>query len=302
MINSFSTRLILHIFLFSSLAEYLLLRFLSRLGPVFPEGRFFNLLFTVLFQAGALALNFAAITGLLFMFVWMIKTFQEKQGAFYPLPVLAAFLTALVGFVYPFIHTNISAPILTLLLTGVSWFTMLLALAIWTRERKQLTLALLVFFSYTLAYFHFWVKQDFLSTPLFQAKYLLAISELLALLVPLLTFIIYKPRGNILTTVLAGIFSSFVFLLYLFKPGVAAALAMWNQSFTGYLPFVIYPLAVGLYIFNIMALYKSPGYKAIAIGLTLIALGGLRLEYNYFNLVALTGFLLLARSAYDYRD
>lgn len=297
MAESQAARLFLHTFLFSSIAEYVLLRFLSRLGPVFPQGKISSLVLEAFYYAGALALNFASITGLIFLVLWIANSFKGKKGVLYPLPVLAALMVSAAGFLLSFYTTIISTQGQVLLLTGFSWLSMLLALLAWRREKKESLLILLVFLSYTLLYFQFWARRDILDFTPVRAGSLLAIAELLAILAPLMVLYVYKPPGNGRAFALAGIAGGAVFILYLFRPEIAAAIAMWNQSFTSYLPFLVYPLAVGLYIYNIAALYSSGRHRTVAIGLALIALGGFRLEYNYFNFLALTGFLLLAKGA-----
>ncbi|MBI2941455.1 MAG: hypothetical protein HYY04_13560 [Chloroflexi bacterium] len=78
------------------------------------------------------------------------------------------------------------------------------------------------------------------------------------------------------------------------QPSIFALATMWNFGFTLYLPTVIYALTAGLFTYTLVTLGRSAdARRTTACGLTLIALGGLKLDYGYFALMALAGYWLL---------
>jgi hypothetical protein len=80
----------------------------------------------------------------------------------------------------------------------------------------------------------------------------------------------------------------------MFQRPIAAAITMWNFSFSLYLPVPLYALALGSYVYTMLVLWAEGGAsRRRAAGLLLIAVAGLKLDYTYYVLLALLGFVLL---------
>jgi hypothetical protein len=77
-----------------------------------------------------------------------------------------------------------------------------------------------------------------------------------------------------------------------FEPTIAKFFVMWDSGFASSVPWTAQAIAIWTLVYAIISALPRPA----AVGLLLIALAGVRLEYTYFSLLALAGFALAALS------
>jgi len=85
------------------------------------------------------------------------------------------------------------------------------------------------------------------------------------------------------------------------RPWLPPAFAIWNFAFTLFLPFWLYVIALWLYLYTLTACWASGQaiYREIALGLALVALGGLRADFSYMQRLALLGLWQLGYHPFD---
>lgn len=121
-----------------------------------------------------------------------------------------------------------------------------------------------------------------------------ALSELFATLAAALTPLALRPRFDWRALAVGVGGASLLAGLWFGVPWLPATLMIWSVAFTGYLPMPVYVLALGLFLYALVALALDHDARRLAWGLALIALGGLRWDVPYYTLLALLGFLLLS--------
>jgi hypothetical protein len=124
-----------------------------------------------------------------------------------------------------------------------------------------------------------------------------ALSELFAVLAAALAPLALRPRFDWRALLVGAVGAGLLAGLWLSLPWLAPTLMIWSVAFTGYLPMPVYVLALGLFLYALVALALRDGARCLAWGLALIALGGLRWDVPYYILLALFGFLLLNGAA-----
>jgi hypothetical protein len=80
-------------------------------------------------------------------------------------------------------------------------------------------------------------------------------------------------------------------------PWLPSTIAIWNFGVTTFLPGPVYAIALGLFVVAVTQLMRTN--RPLSIALVLIAFAGLKWDVAYFNLLGITGLLLLARSVTD---
>ena len=121
-----------------------------------------------------------------------------------------------------------------------------------------------------------------------------ALSELFAVLAAALAPLALRPRFAWRALVVGAVGASLLTGLWLSVSWLPATLMIWSVAFTGYLPMPVYVLALGFFLYALVALALPDGARDLAWGLALMALGGLRWDVLYYTLLALYGFLLLS--------
>jgi hypothetical protein len=110
----------------------------------------------------------------------------------------------------------------------------------------------------------------------------------------------FEWRALVVAIAVAGLLAGMWFSISWLPP----TLMIWTVAFTGFLPAPVYIVALGLFVYTLLALTLNAGGRAavpaVVPGLMLIALGGLRWDFSYYVLLALPGFLLITGSA-DFR-
>ncbi len=276
----------------AALAELLLLRFALRMGPMLRGNEEYAELFRRVQGLGVVALNLAMLSGMVLLALMAIGWLGERRSPAYmaavaTLAIAGAMAAAVVG----------GATVGTAWTSGIS--TAALATA-WMaqvahgRFRLLPTLALVTYAVLAVSY----VGQAVMvleAAPGFAWMFFLG--EGLAVLFALCTAPAewpgWQPRAAALALAAVALFSGLV----AFQRPVASAMAMWNFSFSLFLPLPLYAAALGSYAYAVLGLWSRGGAgRHKALGLLLIALGGLKLDYTYYQLLAVVGFLALLQA------
>ncbi|MCX6023486.1 MAG: hypothetical protein NTZ05_17495 [Chloroflexi bacterium] len=73
-----------------------------------------------------------------------------------------------------------------------------------------------------------------------------------------------------------------------------ASLSVWTFGFTLFLPGPLYALALGVFLYTLRSLAQgNAAGRRFALGLALLGLAGLKVDYSYFNLLALLAMCML---------
>jgi hypothetical protein len=119
------------------------------------------------------------------------------------------------------------------------------------------------------------------------------LSELFIVLATLTAPFILRPR-RAWTAVVVGVIGAVLLAgLWFSVRWLPPTLMIWSVALTGYLPAPIYIIAFGLWLYTFTSLVKREDTRRRALGLALIALGGMRWDLSYYALLALTGFMFL---------
>lgn len=118
-----------------------------------------------------------------------------------------------------------------------------------------------------------------------------AVAEGLAVVGALLTLPLGRPEVSLRAAVVATLGVLLLAGMALGRSWLPAAFAVWNFGFTLFLPFWLYAVALWFYVYTAAACWASgkSGDRRMALGLILVALGGLRPDYSYMQRLALLG-------------
>ncbi len=272
----------------AALIEFLSLRLFIRLGPVLPRAEITVTLTETLITIGSVALTFALLLAL----STLILTARQSSRASLKYCVIAVIVLtvghALAG----------DAPPPLLYVAFILFALMTMGVALWFVRRLSFYtgwLALFVAAYLALAYptlvntLH--LTLPFTAEARSLSELLIILATLTAPMVPLRT---RGPRRD-WTAVVVGVIGAVVLAgLWFSVSWLPPTLMIWSVALTGYLPAPIYILAFGLWLYTFTSLIKYNDARRRALGLALIALGGLRWDVSYYALLALIGFLLLS--------
>jgi hypothetical protein len=122
----------------------------------------------------------------------------------------------------------------------------------------------------------------------------LALAEALAFgaaaLAPLALWAGWRPRAALLAALAALLYAGFS----LAQPSIATFFVIWDLGLGSILPPALHSVALAALVYAVATAVTQPSLRLPALGLGLVALGGLRLDYTYYSLLAAAGFLLLA--------
>jgi hypothetical protein len=94
-------------------------------------------------------------------------------------------------------------------------------------------------------------------------------------------------------TVVAILFSGMTMSM----PSITPFILIWDFGFTSFMPIPVYLVATWVTVYTIVALLSDKRLTTAGIGMALIAIAGLRLDYSYFALLAMVGTLLIASTS-----
>ena len=270
--------------------EFILLRILNRMGAVLPKSEFVKTMIQWLVFIGEIALNMAFLLSIFALI--LIALILAKKGNFIAGVSSVIFSVILIGLLFYVIPNGIIILVYNIL--SLSLFVLVTILL--RRENYDKFIFLL---SITFAYFcsyYFIIASSVtslsigLSLPL--ASEIFSVGELLTLVGAIFAFVVFKPKRNMFAAITA---SALTMGFIVASRGVwLSLLSTWSLYFTLHLPILVYAIALWLYVYVVVDLFKRAKQRQMAYGLLLIALGGRMLQITYFNQLALLGFLLLS--------
>lgn len=272
----------------AALVEFLSLRLLIRLGPVLPHTQAVVSLTEALMFIGAVALNFALLLTL------AVLSTMAWQTSHY---LLKFCLTAVVVLTIGLALAGDAPP--PLLFAIFLFFSLgIVGIALWFAGHSHLYKIWLALFggAYLALAYPTLVNTLHVTLPFTaQAR---GISELLLILATLSAPFILRPRRDWIAAVVGVIGVILLAGLWFSVQWLPPTLMIWSIAFSGYLPAPVYVLALGVWFYTFTSLIRN-GRRDQALGLALIALGGMRWDLSYYALLALAGFLLLSGINHD---
>ncbi len=282
-----------------ALVEFLLLRLLIRLGPMLPARAEVAGLAQGAVFAGTAALNLAVILAIAGLFLVAALTPHRLLAGWVALTALAALALKLAP----------GADVLFIVYSGLALAAMVMVLVV--AAARSVTGPDLTGLK-DLSGLSFLLAGCFLAATVLGAYPVVAASaarldwalpvapfapfagEALAVVVALLTWAAYRPRWSRSAVVVATVLTALFLALALVRPWLVSTLAMWTVTFSLFLPFPVYALALGLFVYGVAALAQGDlDQRRQAYGLVLIALAGLKWDYSYLSLLSILGFMLL---------
>jgi hypothetical protein len=129
-----------------------------------------------------------------------------------------------------------------------------------------------------------------------------ALTEFLALLSALAAWLALRPRRDRVALWAAALGMLALGGLWIGVPWLPRTLMIWSVAMTGFLPGVVYVLALGIWLAAFAALIRHRASRQTALGMALVALGGLRWDFSYYVLLSVTGMLLLCTASEAGKD
>jgi hypothetical protein len=277
----------------AALAEFLLLRFILRMGPELPTGGAVEDAVSLAYRAGVWSLNFAGMLAVAVLGMTVFESLREQRlRALVAAMVIVASGTLILA-VWAGAVSGGSEAMLLAQTTGVPAAMLCVFLAV-RRQGWRGALLLLVLAAYASAGLHFATRTAGAGNA---TAWLLTIAEtaavLSALLVPFaLSAGTVSPVHRRLAVAAATGAALFYMAFAFFEPTIAGFFVMWGSGFASSVPWPVQAVALWAIVYAVVS--GLPGTAAI--GFLLVALAGIRLEYTYFSLLALAGFTLLALS------
>jgi hypothetical protein len=272
----------------AALAEFLTLRVLIRMGPMLPQRPEVVQAAEAVVFLGTVALNAAAILSLLgLLLVAGLTSSVALRGLLVAGVALSLARVVVRG-----------QDLVFLLHSGVTLAAMSAAVLILTGARgRRILLGILLAIYAALAYPMLATAAARLGWRWPESSGLFFVAEGLAVGVPLLVYLAYRPGGH-RGAALAALAAAICFgAAQLARPWLVWTLAQWTVGFTGFLPRWLYLPALLLFAYTALSLRHT--HRLWTWGLILVALGGLRWDYTYLGGLSLFGFLLLAVSWED---
>jgi len=291
----------------AALLEFLLLRFVVRMGPALPSGEAVTTLLSWASNAGLLFLNVSVTAGLALLAVLLVALPREDRRVS-AAPLWAAAALALGVFVARLAGPHVSelalGPVFILSLNAVSVLTVLLIAFGAVVVRRGLLPLTVLGVAYCAALLHYAAAiAPLVGGPAWGRGTSLAVAEALLLLTgPAVLWTLrpsWRPRAALAATAIAVTYLA----LATARPWIASALVIWDFGFSSYLPSFVYALGLGTLVYAVLALARDGRRGALAsMGLALVALGGLRLDYVHYSVLAVVGMLLLALATAESRQ
>ncbi|MBI3952990.1 MAG: hypothetical protein HY330_00585 [Chloroflexi bacterium] len=277
----------------AALAEFILLRVLLRLGPVLPSGDAITGALGWAYQAGLWSLNLAGVLAVALLGLLALGALRERRLGRVAVGGAAAGAAALLLAGWALSLAGGGGPGLPGLLAQAVGLPAALALAAigspWRGWRRGWLW--LVYGAYLAASAHFLAR---LAGAAGGTGATLTIAEALAvaaaLAAPLALRAGWQPRAALVAGLVAVLYAGFA----LAQPSIARFFVIWDFGFGGALGPALHSLALAGLVYAVAAALSTPALRLPALGLWVVALGGLRLDYTYFGLLAAAGFVLLA--------
>lgn len=264
--------------------EFLCLRLLIRAGAVLPQSDVTSAIGNGMAFVGVVALNLALLLMLAALFeqAWQSQRYVSKLSLF----ALAALTLVLfiLGENSPVYFTFI---VFALLAMGDAW------LVVQSRSLNRIWLGLFIVTYFLLGYA---VNASLLKLDVLPRPIILALAELFAVVAVLGAPFVLNVRFDWRAAMVAAIGVIVLGGMWLNVVWLPPTIMIWTLAFTGYLSPPVYILAFGVFLYVFIGLALRAETRRLALGLSLSVLGGLRWDYPYYTLLALSGFLLITQN------
>lgn len=280
--------LFLRLVLVAGLAEFVLLRVVMRLGPVLPQAEALELLYQAAFVVGVAAMNLAFLAGLGLLALAAISLVERRRLE----PLAAASLVALLAFGAPLLLGAHRA------LLGWQAVAALALLSSWLVTARPAPATLragqLAAVATALAFYPSLAGLGQAAMALPGTSLALTAAETAATLVPLALAWPLRQRWRRSDLALGALPAVLLLGAWMGARWMVGAAAMWSFAFALFLPGPVYALALGLFLASLRILSRGdPAERQAALGLALVALAGLKMDFAYFAVLALSGYLVL---------
>ena len=300
-----SFRQLTTVLLAAVLAETLLLRGAVRVGVHVPKDRAISDLFEAASVLGSLAFNFASILAIVLVTLLVGSLAVQRKGALARIVLVMPGLAMLSGLSLTLATDKPEADALFGVSAAILACVVLLA-AIGERkispmEGAAMALILAAYLSYqyyALSYL-FYRLLDVAAVPPASMSFL-RLGEVLAVAASATAFLAWGlPRRHLIGPL--GLVAVAAVLLVLTLAALSpvstvAILALWTTGLGLFLPFPIYPVALGLYLLTIVACWRSRDGFWTASGLLLVLLAGYMAEATYQHILLVLALAFLAGS------
>jgi hypothetical protein len=302
--------LVVGVGILAAVVEFLALRFLIRLGPMLPEaarGDVAAALTGRLILFGTVAQNLALLLtlALLALIGWHNAQISLKGKSLSGLRRAGRGQAALTGSlaltVVLFVAHTLAGPTASPLLYTAFLLATFSAMvtALWAVDCPCQRPAWLALFCATYLLVLYPTLGATLALPLPFVPAAHALAEIGAVLAACLAPLALRPRFDWRALGVATATASLLAGMWISISWLPPTLMIWTVAFTGFLPAPFYIAALGFFLYALLALTFNGGERAtpvpaVVLGLTLIALGGLRWDFSYYVLLGLLGFLIVS--------
>lgn len=275
----------------SVLVEYVTMRVLLRIGPLLPDDPGWDNIFRLLQTAGLGALNLIIVsaTGVL---LWESAQSVRRGDARRAVAAMVSTFAAMLILLFSLLGMSATSMLVGSLTLSVS-IAVLFALSLRNRRERTFQLLLLLIFLGLTSYYAAKGATGLGSRfPDSAAAYFLV--EMLAVVAGLAVPLVFRPGWHVKSAALSLLLTALWAAAMWARPWTLATLVMWNTGFSLWLPPPLYAVALGIFVYTVLALaQRGASEQGTAMGLLLIAAAGLKLDYTPYALMALLGYFLI---------
>lgn len=293
-----------YLFLGAALAEVVLLRVAIRVGPFFPADATADMLFGAMQIIGLAALNTMLILGV-GLLAWECVEGTRSGQISRAMSAALAVAAVAAGLALPSGSALLASALLffAALLTSLPFVSQpLLALSpqphrrglrAWTPWSPGVAGPLLPLLSYaSLSAYYGLQSAAVLGLVALDPVGLFWLGEALAVAAAIALPWAYRPSWQPRMALLAAGAGAAFLALGWGRSWLLGTMLMWNWGFSLWLPLPLYAVALATFLYTVLALLASrPSAPLVPMGLLLVGLGGLKLDYTPYMLLALIGFL-----------
>ncbi len=278
----------------AAVAEFSLLRVLLRMGPELPEGAAVDAGLRWVYRVGLWSLNLAGALGLVVVASLVVTGARARLPGRLATAVAGSGAVFLIVFAWFYARlagdtdaTMLAAQVLGLSLAfGAVWFATL-----WRGWKKAWLAAICA--AYLAGATNYLARlaaaSDATSISLAAGE---AFAVAAALAAPWALGARWDWRAAAAGAVVAMLYMGFAVA----HPAIARFFVIWDSGFGSAAPPALQAAAMAALVYTVTALLLRRERLLAVAGLTLVALGGLKLDYTYYSLLAVAGFVLLAAS------
>lgn len=275
----------------AALAEVVFLRLLMRGGAFLPRAEQYLEVYRLLMLVGTIAANLAMLLAGVVITGLAVAGWQRGgRGRAGALALLAAGAMQLTLALFP--TTSAVAAVATLVLMGLAFIGGLTGAGLIGSRR----VGVLVLLAAYLAALYYAVAQpaSALGLVLPGGGEAFLVAEALAVVAVGGAYLLARPplrRGAVLAGAAVGLL---VLAGRALAPWTMGTATIWTVAFSLYLPAAVYAIAAALAVYWLLAnSRRGQPMPPVVAGMLLIFAGGLKLDYGYFAVLALAGYLIV---------